>query len=340
MRWGEPFFLKLLPGILVLVALLFWAARARSRRAAHLADPGLWGKVARSVPAGRRFLRDTLFLLALAFSLLAAARPQFGSKLVQVKRSGIDVLLALDTSVSMDTPDVVPNRLGRARRAMEDLIERLRGDRVGIVVFEGTSFLLCPLTLDYGAARLFLDSVETGMLPVPGSNLTEAIRAALKAFPREGNRSRALVVFSDGEARDSQLEPLAREAKDAGVKIYTVGVGTPSGQPIPLHDDEGHVSGYKKDRSGQVVISRLDESTLRQISEITGGAYYPGTLAGSEIDEIYKGLSGMTERELKAGLRTQYEERFQFFAGLAALCLVGMFLLPMAGRKEEWHGRF
>ena len=340
MRWGEPLFLKLLPGLVVLVALLWWAARARKDRAARLAEPGLWRWVARAVPRGRRALRSVLFLLAIAFSLLAAARPQFGARLVQVKRSGIDVILALDTSMSMATPDVVPNRLGRARRAMADMIERLRGDRVGIVVFEGSAFLLCPLTLDYGAARLFLDSVEPGMLPIPGSNLAEAVRASIKAFPREGNRSRAVVVFSDGEARDAELETLAREARDAGVKIYTVGVGTPAGEPIPVHDDDGRLTGYKKDRSGQVVISRLDESTLRQISEITGGAYYPGTLAGTEIEEIYKGLSGLTQRELKAGLRTQYEERFQFFAGLAALSLVGMFLLPMSGRKEEWHGRF
>lgn len=340
MRWGEPLFLKLLPGILILVVLLVVAARARKSRASRLAEPALWGKIARAVPRGRRFFRDALLLTALAALLLAAARPQLGSRMVQVKRSGIDVLLALDTSVSMDATDVVPNRLGRSRRAMADMIERLRGDRVGLVVFEGTAFLLCPLTLDYGAARLFLDSVETGMLPIPGSNLAEAIRACLKAFPREGNRSRAVVVFSDGEARDPQLEAMAEEARDAGIKIYTVGVGTPGGEPIPVHDESGNTIGYKKDRAGQVVLSRLDEAPLRQISEITGGAYYQGTLAGGEIEEIYQDLSGLTEKEVEAGLRTQYEERFQFFAGLAAACLIGLFLLPMGGRKEEWHGRF
>jgi Ca-activated chloride channel family protein len=341
MKWGEPLFLKLLPAILVvLVILLIVAARDRRSRAARFAEPTLWEKIARSVPRGRRFFRDSLLLLALAAMLLAAARPQLGSRMVQVKRSGIDVILALDTSTSMDVTDVVPNRLGRSRRAMIDLIERLRGDRVGLVVFEGTAFLLCPLTLDYGAARLFLDSVETGMLPIPGSNLAEAVRSSLKAFPREGNRSRAIVVFSDGEARDPELESIAREARDAGVKIYTVGVGTPAGEPIPLKDDSGRTTGFKKDRAGQVVLSRLDETPLRQISEITGGAYFTGTLAGGEIEEIYQDLSGLTEKEVEAGLRTQYEERFQVFAGLAAVCLIGLFLLPMTGKKEEWHGRF
>lgn len=340
MRWGEPIFLKLLPLLLLLAVLLFWSARLRRRRAARLADPALWPKLTRTWPAGRRLLGDGLLLFALAACLLAAARPQLGSRTVQMKRSGIDVVIALDVSASMDATDAVPSRLARARREAADLLEKLRGDRVGLVIFEGNAFLLCPLTLDYGAARLFLDSIETGMLPVPGSNMAEAVRTAVKAFPREGNRSRAVVILSDGEARDPQLAGAIQEAREAGVRTWVVGVGTPAGEPIPLREEGGRVSGYKKDRGGEVVLSRLDEETLRQVADGTNGAYYPATLAGSEVEAIYRDLSGLTEKDVASGLRTQYEERFQFFVGIAAAGLLGLFLLPMAGRKEEWHGRF
>ncbi len=340
MRWADPLYLQLLPGVLLLIVVVWLSRKFAKRRALELADEKLWPRVARASTSGRRFARTAFLLLAISACLLGAARPQLGARTVQVRRSGIDLVMALDTSVSMDAADVVPSRLGRARREMIDLMEKLKGDRVGIVVFEGTAFLLCPLTLDQGAARLFLDSVESGMLPVPGSNLAEAVRTGVKAFPDEGNRSRALVIFSDGEAVDPELDSAIKEAGDAGVKIYCIGVGTPAGEPIPVRDDMGQVTGYKKDRGGEVVLSRLDESTLRRICEETGGVYYSSTLAGREIDDLYGHLSGLTESELSAGLRTQYEDRFQFFAGLAVLALLGLFLLPETGRKEAWHGRF
>ncbi|TPW09341.1 MAG: uncharacterized protein FD129_2234, partial [bacterium] len=253
---------------------------------------------------------------------------------VQVKRSGIDLVLALDTSASMNAADVVPNRLARARREMIDLIDELRGDRVGIVIFEGTAFMLCPLTLDYGAARLFLDTIDAGMLPVPGSNLAAAIRTAVKSFPSGGSRSRAVVILSDGEARDPDLPDALKVASEAGVIIHTIGVGTPAGEPLPERNEDGSVAGYKKDRSGEVVLSRLDESTLRDIASATGGSYYPATLAGG------RGLEGMDQQEMKAGLRTHYEERFQFFAGLGILTLFGFLITPSGGRRKEWRGRF
>lgn len=340
MKWGDPLFLKLLPGVLVLGLLLLWSLRVERGRARRLAEARLWEKLTTRVSAGSRVLLVVLPLLALAACLLGAARPQLGARQVQVQRSGIDIIFALDTSMSMSAADVVPNRLARARREMIDFLDQLRGDRAGIVVFEGTAFLLCPLTLDYSAARLFLDTIEPGMLPVPGSNLGAAIRTSLQSFSREGNRSQAIVVLSDGEALEEDLEEPIRLAREAGVKIYTIGLGTPAGEPIPMRNDAGNVTGYKKDRAGQVVLSRLDEATLRRVAEETDGAYHPATLGGGEVEAVLRHLEGLDRSELTAGLRTQYEERFQFFAGLALLCLMGMFLVPATGRKEEWRGRF
>lgn len=340
MKWGDPLFLKLLPLVLMLALLVAFGAARMVRRTRRLADDPLWSRVAPLIPSWRRWLLLALPLVALAACLLGAARPQLGSRKVQVKRSGIDLVMALDTSASMNAADVVPNRLARARREMIDLIDQLRGDRVGIVIFEGTAFMLCPLTLDYGAARLFLDTIETGMLPVPGSNLAAAIRTAVKSFPTEGSRSRAIVILSDGEARDPDLSDALKAAGDAGVTIHTIGVGTPAGEPLPERHDDGSVAGYKKDRAGEVVLSRLDESTLRDIASATGGNYYPATLAGSEIEAIIRGLEGMDQQEMKAGLRTHYEERFQFFAGLGILALFGFLITPSGGRRKEWRGRF
>jgi Ca-activated chloride channel family protein len=340
MKWGDPLFLKLLPVVVVLGLLVLWGLRRDRARARRLAEEPLWERLAARLDGGRRFLLLALPLVALAACLLGAARPQIGARQVQVQRSGIDIIFALDTSASMSAADVVPNRLARARREMIDFLDQLRGDRAGIVVFEGTAFLLCPLTLDYGAARLFLDTIEPGMLPVPGSNLAAALRTALQSFPREGNRSRAVVVLSDGEALEENLDEPIRQAREAGIKIYSIGLGTPAGEPIPERDERGNVTGYKKDRGGQVVLSRLDESTLRRVAEETDGAYHPATLGGGEVEAVLRHLEGLDRSELTAGLRTQYEERFQFFAGLALLCLAGLFLVPVAGRKEEWRGRF
>lgn len=339
MRWGDPLFLKLLPLVLPLAGLMIWAGWQTRRRAGRLVDPALWSRLAPVWPLWRRLAGGGLLILALIACLIGAARPQLGARQVQVKRSGIDVLFLLDTSVSMNAADVVPNRLARARREMIDLMEQLHGDRVGLVIFEGTAFRLCPLTLDYGAMRLYLDTVEGGMLPVPGSNVAAGLRAAIESFPKEGSRSKAVVLFSDGEARDPDMAGAIQAAREAGVRVWSVGVGTPGGEPIPERDEAGNMTGYKKDRSGQVVLSRLDEAALREIADGTGGSYHPATLAGGEVNDIHRGLEGLTEEEMAAGLRTQYEERFQFFAGLGVLCLIGLFVLPAGGRREEWRGR-
>lgn len=339
MSWGAPGILWTLLLLVGVIVLLVVRGTLWRRGLARQVDPALWERLTGGGDrAGRRW-QDALLVLAAAACVVGAARPQFGSRIVQVKRSGIDVLVALDASASMEAADVVPNRMARSRREIADMIERLRGDRIGIVVYEGEAFLLCPLTLDYAAARLFLDAAETRMLPTPGSNLAEAIRSCLRSFPAEGNRSRAIVVFSDGESHDADVLAAVEEARRAEVRIFTVGVGTPAGQPIPERDDGGSVTGYKKDRGGQVILSRLDEGMLRRVAEETGGRYYPATLAGAEIEAIYSELADMEQAELTAGLRSRHEERFQLLAGLAALCLMAMIGWPRTTRRREWTGR-
>jgi Ca-activated chloride channel family protein len=253
-----------------------------------------------------------------------------------VERRGIELLVVLDTSLSMEANDVVPNRLERSKQEIRELMDGLRGNRVGIVLFAGSSFLLCPLTLDVAAANLFLDAVDVDVLPDPGTNLEEALRGAARAFAgqAEATGARAVILFTDGESHLGEPLPAARELEGSGIPVFTVGVGTPSGQPIPILDETGRLTGYKKDRSGEVVLSRLDEGILRRIAETTGGSYFPATLSGREVGAILDELDKLRKGELGGTLRRRVEERFQVPLGIAVVLLVLSLLVPEAERRR------
>jgi Ca-activated chloride channel family protein len=207
-----------------------------------------------------------------------------------------------------------------ARHAASSLMARAAGNRVALVVFAGRATLLCPLTLDHGAARLFLDAVEIDSAPVPGTALADALRVAARAFGQSGGsspRSRAIVVFTDGEDHEGGMDEALAALREAGVTVHAVGTGSGQGGPIPMRDERGGVAGYKKDRQGRVVTSRLDEALLERIALETGGRYHRATAAEGEIDEIASALAGMDARELGTVLRMRYEERYQIPLGLA-----------------------
>jgi Ca-activated chloride channel homolog len=331
MLWGEPHALWLLWLVPVLVGVAVLAAWSRRRRLRAWAEAHLWSRLAPARAPVRRGMRVALFLVAMTFALLAAARPQVGARTVQVERRGIDVLIALDVSLSMEAADVVPTRLERSKQEIRELLNGLRGDRVGLLLFSGTAFLYCPLTLDISAANLFLDAVQADVLPDPGTNLESALSSAKTALEAgQGRGGRAVVVFTDGESHEGQPVEVARSLGQAGIPVLSVGVGTPAGEPIPVLDENGHPAGYKKDRSGQVVLSRLDEDTLQQIAQVSGGKYYPATLQGHEIGDLLDLLGRMERGELGGSLRRRVEERFQIPVGLAAVFLLLALVLPEA----------
>jgi Ca-activated chloride channel family protein len=270
------------------------------------------------------------------FAVLAAARPQVGARVVQVERRGREVVVALDVSLSMEANDVVPNRLERSKQEIRELLDGLRGDRVGIVIFSGTSFLLCPMTMDMAAANLFLDAVQADVLPDPGTNLEEALRGARAAFGDlpDSRSERAVVLFTDGESHEGEALEAAEALADAGIPVLTVGVGTPGGEPIPVRGEDGRLAGYKKDRAGTVVLSRLDEDLLRRVAETTGGRYYPATLQGHEVGEMLEFLNMLERGELGGTLSRRVEERFQVPAALAAVFLFLSLLVP-EGRRPR-----
>jgi Ca-activated chloride channel family protein len=208
--------------------------------------------------------------------------------------------------------------LERAKREVIDLIEMLEGDRIGLIAFAGTSFVQCPLTLDYGACKMFLDYIDTDLIPVPGTAIAEAIRTSLKSFNKRERKSKALILITDGEDHEGEPIDAAKEAKKEGIKIFTIGVGREGGAPIPLKDGSG---GFKKDRKGDMVITHLDEITLQKIALETGGSYVRSVTGDMDLDKIYQeGIKQHVEqKQLKSTRKRRWEERFQWFIFFALL---------------------
>jgi Ca-activated chloride channel family protein len=235
--------------------------------------------------------------------------------------------------------DVAPSRLARARREISAFLDGLQGDRVALVVFAGEAFLQCPLTLDHGAARLFLDVVDQNSVTRQGTNLAAAIRTSLGAFGEGEDKYRAIVLVTDGEDQTGEGIRAAEEAARRGIRVYTIGVGSEDGEPIPLSPEEG--GGFKKDRAGEIVMTALDAGSLERIALATGGEFHRATTGELELGRIHESLEKLGEKELATRTFTQYEERFQIPLALALLVLLWDFVLPerLRGRRE-WEGRF
>ena len=335
---------EILFGLLLVPALgaLFWGTRhARKRALARFGDLALMQKLSATLSRRGRAAKSVLMLLAVAFLILALARPQFGTRVETVRSEGQDVMVALDVSRSMLAEDVVPNRLERARLEIMRILQRLDGDRIGFVAFAGNAFVQSPLTVDYGAAALFLNAMDPALIPIQGTNLGEALTVALDAF-EEGTRDhRVLVVVTDGEDHEGEIEEALERARAEGVRIHTVGIGSLDGVPIPELTASGERSGFVRDESGAVVTTRLDESTLERVAEATGGRYFPALGRGANLDLLVEEITGGEGRELETREITQFDEQFQIFLGFALLLLLAEGLIPERRRKKEaWAGRF
>ena len=335
---------EILFGLLLVPALggFFWGARRARRRAlAQFGDLALVQKLSATLSRRARAAKSVLILVAVAFLVLALARPQFGSRVEIVRSEGQDVMVALDVSRSMLAEDVVPNRLERARLEVMRILQRLDGDRIGLVAFAGNAFVQSPLTVDYGAAALFLNAMDTDLIPIQGTNLGEALSVALDAF-EEGTRDhRVLIVVTDGEDHEGEIEEALERARDEGVQIHTVGIGSIEGVPIPEFTASGERSGFIRDDDGAVVTTRLDESTLERVAQATGGRYLPALGPGANLDLLIAEVTGGEGRELEAREITQFDEQFQIFLGFALVLLLAEGLIPERRRKKEaWAGRF
>ena len=248
-------------------------------------------------------------------------------------------MIALDTSLSMLAEDIKPNRLTRARYEIEGLIDRLEGDRIGLVAFAGKSFVLCPLTLDYGAAKIFLDTVDTDLISVKGTAIGDAVRMATRAFGSSEKKYQVLILITDGEDHAGDPLDAAEAADDAGVRIFAVGVGTPDGELVPIRD--GDEVNYLRDSAGRIVKTRLDQATLEKMAALSDGAYVQAGGGRVGLEEVYTRIAEMEKKDLGSREYTQYIDRFQWPLALALVCFLGEALL--SDRRKlggEWRGRF
>ncbi|MBW2652317.1 MAG: VWA domain-containing protein [Deltaproteobacteria bacterium] len=313
--WNYLFFLWVIP---VMVVFYVYAFRKRDKMLALFCGKELVGELVPDFKKGRRLIKALLILMGIILGIFALTRPQWGFHWEEIKRVGVDVMVAIDVSESMLAEDVKPNRLERAKREVIDLIEMLEGDRIGLIAFAGTSFVQCPLTLDYGACKMFLDYIDTDLIPVPGTAIAEAIRTSLKSFNKRERKSKALILITDGEDHEGEPIDAAKEAKKEGIKIFTIGVGREGGAPIPLKDGSG---GFKKDRKGDIIKTHLDEITLQKIALETGGSYVRSVTGDMDLDKIYQeGIKQHVEqKQLKSTRKRRWEERFQWFIFFALL---------------------
>ena len=328
--WPEAFYLLgLVPG---LGAFFWWTARRKRRAEKMLGGGGLFDRLTRHVSPVRERVKLLLLLTAVFFLVLAIARPQWGQGAQEVVAHGVDVFLVIDTSFSMDATDVAPSRMARARYIASGLMDRLQGNRVGLVAFSGSAFVACPLTFDYGAARIFLDTVDTGVVPEPGTDIAEAIRGAERGFVARDSKYRVIVLLTDGEQQSGDVLEVAKKARDEGIVIHAVGVGTPRGEPIPVRNERGEVTDYVRDEAGQPVLSRLDETTLSEIARMTNGSYHRVSTRDEEIESVASQILKMEGEDLESALRTRYQERFTWPLGVALALLLSDALI---GRRRR-----
>lgn len=341
MRFAEPNFLWGLFA-LPLLAILFWyAAKRRKILASRFVSLSMLPKVATSLSPWKRFIKSTLLLSAVAFLFIALSRPQWGMTIEHVERKGLDLVLLQDISLSMLAQDVKPSRLIRSRHEISAFLESLSGDRVGLAAFSGEAKVMVPLTLDYGTIQMMLSELEPGWL-MPGTNLEKAIREGMKMFKNAGTAGKfsVMVLMSDGEELEASAVAAAREASELGIKIYTIGIGSLSGEPIPLENKNGSVR-YKKDKQGNIVTTRLEERTLQEIASVTGAAYFHASPEEFQLQKVLSEIATLEKKEHESDIAESYRDRYQIFLALAALLFLAEALVSERGRKhKKLIGRF
>ncbi|MCO6489156.1 MAG: VWA domain-containing protein [Phaeodactylibacter sp.] len=314
-------------GLLPVLLLFFWLAwRSRRRAIRRFGDGGLMARLMPEVSSFRHYLKFGLVLLALALLAIGWANPQYGTKLVKYKRKSVDIFIAFDVSQSMLAEDISPSRLARAGRFAQTLAEGLSSERLGLILFAGNAYVQSPITQDFNAILLALRSANPNMIPNQGTAIGQAIGLAEESFEENNKSHKALIIITDGEDHEDDVVSRAREARENGMLIFTVGVGTEAGSFIPAM--ENGRQGYKRDQTGNPVMSRLNEATLRQVAEAGGGDYFNlGASSNRVVDALKTRIDDMEKRELEQRVFSEYNSYFQWFVGLAILVLLAEFLI-------------
>ena len=341
MRFAEPMFLWGLLSLPLFALLFIYAYHRRKKLAARFVSLSMLPKLSTSVSPWRRLAKVTLLLFAIAFLFVALARPQWGRKMEHIERRGLDLVLLQDISLSMLAEDVKPNRLTRSRHEISSFLESLSGDRVGLVAFSGEAQVMVPLTLDYGTVQMMLRELTPGWL-MPGTNLEKAIRKGMDLYRNSGSAGQysVMILMSDGEELEAAAVNAAKEAAEMGIRIYTSGIGSREGVPIPVPSKNGEVA-YKKDMQGNIVTTRLEDGTLQEIASATGGLYFYASPGEFQLQKVLTEIASLEKKEQASDRMENYQDRYQIFLGLAALLFLIEALVSERGRKRRiGAGRF
>ena len=280
----------------------------------------------------RRFLKLSMLLLAIGLVIIAIANLQAGTKLQRIKREGGDLIICLDVSKSMLAEDLSPNRIERSKLAIENLIDQLKGDRIGLVVFAGHAYVKLPITTDYNAAKLFLQGINTDMVPTQGTDIGEAIEQAISCFGKDVGKSKAIIVITDGEDHEEIAIEQAKKAAKKGITVHTIGVGSAQGVPIPEYDEDKKV-GLKRDQNDNVIITKLNENLLNEIASATGGVYVKASNADMGLSKIRTEINKMAKKEIDSNRFSDYEDQFQWFILGAIILLVIEMVMKLSPSK-------
>jgi Ca-activated chloride channel family protein len=324
-RFANPDYLYLLLLLPAMIAFFIINEFRRRKSLKRLGEPFLVGKLIPEISWIRPVIKFLFLIIALSAAVIMLARPQFGSKIEEVKKQGVEVIIALDVSNSMLAEDIQPNRLTRAKQAISKLVDNLDNDKIGLIVFAGDAYSQIPITTDYISAKMFLSTINPDMVPKQGTAIGAAIDLASRSFTPGEGKSKAIIIITDGENHEDDPVSAAEKASKAGIVIHTIGIGSSDGVPVPL--GTGSKRDYLKDADGATVITKLDEEILKKIAVSAGGNYIRASNSSIGLDEIFNDIRKMKKEDLESTMYTEYNDQFQIFTAIALFFLVLDFLI-------------
>lgn len=305
----------------VFIIILWLVSRWRKKSLRLFGELNVIQQLFPDVSNTKRLWKSILYILAFTFLIIGLINPQIGTKLEEVKRKGADLMICLDVSNSMKAEDLQPNRLEKSKQALSKLIDKLEGDRIGIIVFGGEAYVQLPITEDYSAAKLFLESINTDLIPTQGTDIGKAIDMAMTSFGKDEGKNKAIVIITDGENHDQDAITAAEAAAEKGIAIHTIGMGSAEGAPIPVY--KGNVrEGFKKDKDGNTVITKLNEQMLKELASAGNGIYVRATNSDAGLNNILGAIDKLEKKQFESKMYSDYEDRFQWFIAIAFFILI------------------
>ena len=318
--------------LIFLLLLIIWVKGERTHNKVWIKmTPDLKEKLFSRLDINLKYWKNQLTIIGLLFLIFSAAGPQIGTRVAPIERKGVDLVFAVDVSESMNAQDIKPSRLEKAKFEISQIINQLKGDRIGIIVFAGSSHLYLPLTSDYEASQLFLDALDTKMIPNQGTDLSTALKTAMNVFNNEDDKFKVMVLVTDGEDHEGEAIELASTALNNGIITHAVGVGTVKGSLIPINS--GSSNNYKRNKNGTLITSKLNENTLIELASAGGGIYSRFNNRDSKYKEIMSAIDNMEKRSIETHIYSEYEDRYQFFATISFLLLMAGLIMPTRKKR-------